>query len=85
MKSCAVGYYSFGHEIGHNHLIEKGYRTVLAYNSPGYSTRVNYYSNPAINYPGTGTSTGVNGLSNNARVITENRYAMDALGSDSGC
>jgi len=105
MKSCAVGYYSFGHEIGHNfgcqhdpdtstnydypyghgHLIEKGYRTVLAYNSPGYSTRVNYYSNPAINYPGTGTSTGVTGLSNNARVITENRYAMDALGSDSGC
>merc|ERR1712179_819088 len=57
----------------------------VGYYSLGYSTRVNYYSNPAINYPGTGTSTGVTGLSNNARVITENRYAMDALGSDSGC
>jgi len=105
MKSCAVGYYSFGHEIGHNfgcqhdpdtstnydypyghgHLIQTGYRTVLAYNSPGHQTRVNYYSNPNVDYPGTGTSTGVSGLSNNARVITENRAAMDALGSDSGC
>ena len=51
-------------------------RTVLAYNSPGYSTRVNYYSNPAINYPGTGTSTGVTGLSNNARVMPYSRVKM---------
>ena len=70
-KSCALGYFSFGHELGHNfgchhnpevatnfyfshghgHLIEQGsantgYRTVLAYNADGHSTRVNYYSNP---------------------------------------
>ena len=82
-KSCALGYYSFGHEVGHNiglhhnveastntaypyghgHLIDAGtastgVRTILAYNANGHSTRVNYYSNPSVNYPGTGTPTG---------------------------
>ena len=83
-KSCALGYYSFGHELGHNfgathnpevstnsyfgyghgHLIEAGtastgYRTILAYTASGHSTRVNYYSNPSVIYPPTGTSTGI--------------------------
>jgi len=109
-KKCAVGYYSFGHEIGHNygcahnpeqstnnyypyghgHLILKGqasdgYRSVLAYTAPGHSTRVNYYSNPDIIFPTTGTATGVVGLSNNARVINENRFAMEQVGDESGC
>ena len=107
-KSCATGYFSFGHELGHNfgathdpdtsdnyyysyghgHLIEQGsastgYRTILAYNAAGHYTRVNYYSNPSVTYPTTGTSTGVAGLSNNAAVITENRQAFADLGDES--
>ena len=109
-KKCAVGYYSFGHEIGHNygcahnpeqstnnyypyghgHLILKGvastgYRSVLAYTASGHSTRVNYYSNPDITFSTTQTQTGVEGLSNNARVIHENRFAMEQVGDESGC
>ena len=108
MKSCALGYYTFGHELGHNfgchhdpdsdtntdfsyghgHLIEqgvasKGYRTVLAYSSSNHETRVNYYSNPAVIFSETQTATGVSGLSNNARVITENRFAFASLGDES--
>ena len=86
-KSCATGYYSFGHEIGHNfgathnpevstnaefsyghaHLIEQGiastgYRTILGYYAAGHAERVNYYSNPSVNFPVTGTPTGVVGI-----------------------
>ena len=107
-KSCALGYFSFGHELGHNygahhnpevatnsyfsyghgHLIaagsaSTGRRTILAYNAAGHSTRVNYYSNPSVNYPSTGTPTGVTGASNNAAVITQNRFAFAALGDES--
>merc|ERR1711970_217404 len=107
-KSCATGYYSFGHEIGHNfgathnpeeytstsgdgyaHLIlptgdtkYSGYRTILGYFADGHSNRVNYYSNPDVIFPTTGTATGVEGLSNNARLITSNRFAMAACGTD---
>ena len=110
-KSCALGYYSFGHELGHNlgathnpesssnpwfsyghgHLIQptgqkkwSGYRTILAYYSEGHNERVNYYSNPNVNFPGTGTPTGVADLSDNARVITDNRHAFAAVGDESG-
>ena len=107
-KSCATGYFSFGHELGHNfgalhdpdnsdnnyytyghaHLIEQGsastgYRTILAYNAYNHYTRVNYYSNPDVTYPITGTPTGVAGLSNNAAVITKNRFAFAAVGDES--
>jgi len=108
-KSCALGYYSFGHELAHNmgathneeaatnnnydyghgHLIEQGeastgYRTILAYRATGHSTRVNYYSNPNQIYPPTGTRLGEEGVSNNARVLIENRLAMEAVGDESG-
>jgi len=108
-KTCAVGYYSFGHEIGHNiglhhdpatstntafsyghgHLIAqgsytKGLRTILAYNAANHGTRVNYYSNPNINHPSTGTPTGVTGTSNNARLLTEKAIALAAIGNESG-
>ena len=107
-KSCALGYYSFGHEVGHNfgshhnpeadtntqftyghaHLIAQGTasagrRTILAYNANNHGQRVNYYSNPAVILPETGTPTGVDGLSNNAAVITENRFAFAAIGDES--
>ena len=110
-KSCALGYYSFGHELGHNfgathnteeatnsrfsyghgHLITptgaskySGYRTIMAYFADGHYERVNYYSNPNVNYPGTGTPTGVADVSDNARVFVENRHSFAGLGDESG-
>ena len=108
-KHCALGYYTFAHEIGHNfgchhnpeeaantyfsyghaYLIpagtdSQGRRTILSYSASGHTTRVNYYSNPAVIYPGTGTATGQAPLSNNAAVITENRFDFAGLGDESG-
>merc|ERR1712179_332401 len=100
-KSCATGYYSFGHEIGHNfgaqhnpeeytstsgdgygHLIQptdenkfSGYRTILAYFADGHSTRVNHYSNPNVLY--NNNPTGVEGLSNNARLKPANEPCLN--------
>jgi len=107
-KPCALGYYSFGHEVGHNiglhhdpatstntyypyghgHLIaagngNPGLRTILAYYADGHSTRVNYYSNPDINHPSTGTPLGVDGLSDNARLLNEKATSLAAIGDES--
>ena len=106
-KSCALGYYSFGHEVGHNiglyhddrHVnpkyeygqgsyIEKGtgstgFRTILGYSKTGYSTRVNYYSSPSVIHPATGTRTGVAGTADNARLLTEQRFKLAAMGDES--
>eukprot|EP00092_Neocalanus_flemingeri_P030752 GFUD01033395.1.p1 GENE.GFUD01033395.1~~GFUD01033395.1.p1 ORF type:complete len:725 (+),score=108.76 GFUD01033395.1:33-2207(+) len=106
-KSCATGYYSFGHEISHNfgahhnpeedptpgdahaHLIlptspndYSGYRTILAYHANGHRFRKNYYSNPNVLFSTTNTATGVISVSNNARVITANRFAMASCGNE---
>jgi len=116
-KSCATGYYSFGHEIGHNfgakhnpekyssseisahaynyghgHLIlptgpskYTGFRTILAYNADGHYNRVNRYSDPTEVCSACledGAVYGVEGLSNNAKVITGNRFAMAACGTE---
>merc|ERR1711892_412366 len=113
-KSCATGYYSFGHEIGHNfgakHNVEKyddisshpylhghgylikptgpskwtGYRTILAYNADGHYNRINRYSNPDQVCPNCLAVDSVLGDedSNNAKVITDNRFAMAACGTE---
>merc|ERR1719410_2256445 len=60
-----------------------GYNSIMAYGTTGYRRKANYYSNPDVIYPGTGTPTGVDGVSNNAAVITKNRFAMAALGDES--
>jgi hypothetical protein len=109
-KSCALGFYVFGHELAHNigahhnrevgqtnpsypsgygHLIEKGsadtgYRTILAYYAEGHVNIVNYYSNPAVTYAGTGTPTGT-AESNNAALLTRNRMALAGVGDESAC
>jgi len=112
-KSCAVGYFTFGHEIGHNiglyhnretghinptysfgqgHLIAQGsastgFRTILAYKASNHEERVNYYSNPAVNYPATGTPCGVAAGSpnaaNNAALLTQQRFKLAAIGDES--
>ena len=51
-----------------------GFRTILAYNSNGHRNRVNFYSNPNVVFSPTGTPTGIVSTSNNARVITDNRF-----------
>ena len=83
-EEVTSSYFSYGH----GHLIERGsastgYRTILAYNAAGHSTRVNYYSNPSVVYPVSQTATGVVDLSDNARVITQNRFAFASLGDES--
>ena len=108
LKSCALGYYSFGHEIGHNIALyhnrevastnptfsdghgfliaqgsaSTGARTILAYSAAGHRTRINYYSNPNVIFSGTGTATG-SSTSNNARVLTVQRFALAAVGDES--
>jgi hypothetical protein len=54
----------------------------LAYYAPGHPTRVNFYSNPDIILPATGTPTGVE-MSNNAKVLIQNRFKVAALGNES--
>ena len=99
-KGCALGYYSFGHEIAHgfglahdrrvasssstnygygNIIMPGRYRTIMAYSSSG-ELRVNYYSNPAVNFQGVPTGTASN---DNARTLTEARFAAAAIGSES--
>ena len=74
--------YGYGHHIergSHN----TGARTILAYPRSGYNARVNYYSNPSVILPLTGTPTGVDDVSNTASVITQNRFIMAAHGDES--
>ena len=78
-QDCAIGYYSFAHEMGHNmgahhdranasgpgvypysygyQAPDQAFRTVMAYNCPGGCQRINYWSNPEVNYNGQPTGT----------------------------
>jgi hypothetical protein len=72
---------------GHGHLIDQGtattgFRTIMAQRQAGFLTRVNYFSNPDVILAATGTPTGITEISNNARVITENRMSMAAIGDE---
>jgi len=106
-KSCAFGYHSSLHEVGHNFgcqhdeenghnthyeygygyfigpedLDNTGYRTAMAYRKDGHATRVNYLSNPDVEYKG--FPTGDARKADNARVITENRFLMADIGDES--
>merc|ERR1711981_47743 len=106
-KSCALRYYTFGHELGHNfgtthdkingqnsrfsygygkHIGPKylgggrGWRTIMAYNEPGYGQKTNYYSNPDVQFLGHDTGSADE---DSARVITENRFVFAAIGDES--
>ena len=56
----------------------------MAYSTTGHWPKVNYYSNPDVIFPRTGTPTGFGGVSNNARVLKEMIGQMAALGDESG-
>merc|ERR1711868_120532 len=43
----------------------------MAYFSDGHYERVDYYSNPNVNYPGTGTATGFAGLGDESGVCND--------------
>ena len=77
------------YRYGYGHLIKKGkyftgLRSIMSYKRRGHETRVNYYSNPDVLHPLTGTPTGVRGRSNNAAVIRENIGKLAAIGDESG-
>jgi len=108
-KSCAIGTYTFGHELGHTiglghnkeiqtnsrypyahgHLIAPGklrwpkYGTILAYQMYGHYNKANYYSNPRIRFPLTGTPLGVEGVADNARLLNERGAYLARVGDES--
>ena len=80
--------FNFAYPYAHGHLIDHGIastgaRTIMAYPAPNHYTRVNYYSNPNVIYPATGTATGVVGVSENAALLMFNRFALANVGDES--
>jgi len=61
----------------------EGYYTIMAYSRDGYRKFDNYYSNPDIIHPKTGTPTGRRNYANSARVLRARRFAMAAVGDES--
>ena len=73
---------------GHGYFIKKGkyqigLRSIMAYPRKGYEIRTNYYSNPDVIHPLTGTPTG-DWKSNNAAIIRMNIGKLAAIGDESG-
>ena len=104
-RQCATGYYSFGHELGHNmgahhdryvtsgqgaYPYSYGYvytpdrwRTIMAYNTQcadwGFNcTRIQYWSNPDVNYNGvpTGVPEGQFDSADNRRTLNNTAYTV---------
>ena len=76
--------YSYGHgnRIGGKNGNE-GYHTIMSYSANGYRNQVNYYANPEVILPETGTPTGDEKLSNTAAVFLRNRFRMAEVGDES--
>ena len=73
---------------GHGNRIDptngnEGYHTIMSYSANGYRNQVNYYANPAVILPETGTPTGDEKLSNTAAVFLRNRFRMAEVGDES--
>ena len=73
---------------GHGNRIDptngnEGYHTIMSYSANGYRNQVNYYSNPAVILPETGTPTGNEKLANTAAVFLRNRFRMAEVGDES--
>ena len=61
--------YGYGYLLGPYVADNTGYRTAMAYNAVGHKTRVNYLSNPNVEYKGYPTGD-VN--ADNAMVVKDN-------------
>ena len=63
-----------------------GLSTIMAYPSEGhpFSGVRNFWSNPRMILPESGTALGVAGVSDNAGVLTKNRFIFAATGDESG-
>merc|ERR1712215_488740 len=83
-KRYIPGSDNHGHHIqnGFFQPQDSGYKTVMAYDGPVHKKHSNYYSNPNVKFPGTGEPTGILGVSNNAKVITEDRFLMASCGNE---
>jgi hypothetical protein len=75
--------YGTGHLIESDEGRDGGYRTIMAYPAPGHRTRINAYSNPDLMLTATDTWIGVEGYSNNAKVLMKNRKRLAAIGDES--
>jgi peptidyl-Asp metalloendopeptidase len=109
---CATGYYSFGHELGHNmgadhevasstspgaYTYDHGFthasatpanswRTVMSYDTSPHSTRVQYWSNPNINFGGVAMGTAATEdnhrvLNNTAGTVANFRCSSPGVGN----
>ena len=56
----------------------------MSYFYEGHPKRINYFSNPRMILPESGTRLGVRGESDNAAVLTRNRFRYAATGDESG-
>lgn len=65
------------YKVSNSFLLGREYR----YSAPGHGERVNYYSNPDVNFNDYPTGT-IN--DDNARVFTHNRFDQAARGDESG-
>ena len=63
-----------------------GLSTIMAYPSEGhpFSGVRNFWSNPRMTLPESGTALGVEGESDNAAVLTNYRFTYAAFGDESG-
>jgi len=102
-RSCATGYYSFGHEFGHNmgadhdppNATSTGpfpynrghsntsptapatpWRTIMSYNTSPSSTRVQFWSNPDVNFTVGGDAMGIADARDNHRVLNNTALSV---------
>ena len=63
-----------------------GLRTIMAYPAPGHPFQGvrNFWSNPRMILPESGTPLGVEGEADNAGVLTKYRFTYAAFGDESG-
>merc|ERR1711962_1260723 len=72
--------YAYSYGLGH-HIPGTSKMTVMAYPHEGNTQEINYYSAPNVYYNGIVTGSE---LLNNARVLREHRFAVAAIGDESG-
>jgi len=75
--------YAYGHLIAPGDGQRPKYYTIMSYARKGHYKQVNYYSNPRINLPMTGTPLGVEEEADSARLLNERRAKIAGVGDES--